>query len=438
MRKSLLVSFSLLVSIAVGIFLVGPKLIGMGVSALTIENMLATLPPQARSQVDLQTTSIESGWFNSIANVSLILTSPLAEPVNIGLQYRIDHGPIVNSSSGTSLALAAVRIIPDPPAPELQAELAALPFELPEFDIEMLVNFNRSMNLRLQMGPIDYQENADAFEFAGMRSDLSIAADQSGIFNMNIGALRATSNQTSFYISNIDIASSSDLLADPFAPSNALVQIGEMNSPSPFDFRFDDFRVESAIDTTLADPALLQMRQRMAIASLEGDVPVQSFDIEIELDRFDPQILDRYYELASGIQNQLSPANASAGNTVSAVGQELIVLLIQNPLDINVSIDASAYDGSHTASLQLQWDGLPGVTDVMVMDLNAALAATNLEIAIDLDTEAFVRSPMGSALDSYVQAELVRLENGRVLFDLTLINSTISLNGVETTLDDLL
>jgi len=72
------------------------------------------------------------------------------------------------------------------------------------------------------------------------------------------------------------------------------------------------------------------------------------------------------------------------------------------------------------------------------MDLNAALAATNLEIAIDLDTEAFVRSPMGSALDSYVQAELVRLENGRVLFDLTLINSTISLNGVETTLDDLL
>ena len=117
------------------------------------------------------------------------------------------------------------------------------------------------------------------------------------------------------------------------------------------------------------------------------------------------------------------------------LGQELYLLVLQNPLEFNNKIEANSYDGDHTAELRARWTGLSALNTAAELDINAAIAALNMTLEVSLDLESILRSPLAGVVDPYVQQGYLTIANGRVLIEASLQDSVLRVNGDELPLD---
>jgi uncharacterized protein YdgA (DUF945 family) len=148
--------------------------------------------------------------------------------------------------------------------------------------------------------------------------------------------------------------------------------------------------------------------------------------------------LQRFFALATDVQ---ASANANPGVLTSVMTEalgEAALLLLNNPLTLNLALRANAYEGDHVVDLALRWSGLPDLREIARLDLREALAALMITLDLSLDLEAAARSPLSPSIDSYVQQGYLQLDNGRIILQARLENLTIRLNDQTLTADELL
>ena len=117
---------------------------------------------------------------------------------------------------------------------------------------------------------------------------------------------------------------------------------------------------------------------------------------------------------------------------------ELALLLAQNSLVFNNLVAANLYEGDHEADIKVRWQGLPDLQTLEGIEIPQVLAALEVEINVSLDVEAVMRSPAAEMVDPYVQQGYFVIDNGRLLFNASLANNELTVNGEATPLDQFL
>jgi hypothetical protein len=231
------------------------------------------------------------------------------------------------------------------------------------------------------------------------------------------------------------LASSTALMNDILAESRATISIPSISSTLPLPFSVSDIGVGYGLQASTTEENFSEIYQTIRIASIESEIPVSSFSWLSEIKQVNNELLRDYYRLLSELQNEMNSDAEVVSADFTELGQELYLLVLQNPLELNNRIEANSYDGDHTADLRVLWVGLDTLNNAAELDINEAIAALNMTLEISLDLEAILRSPLAGVVDPYAQQGYLTVANGRVLVEASLQGGVLRVNGDELPLD---
>lgn len=414
-----------------------PKVVGLGVRDNTISSLLELIPPETRSQLNISESSFDSGWFTSSAIVDVRYAPFGSEALTLQLEFEISHGPILFTSDGIELGLAHAEIRPQFDNEELSQALLDMPFEIPTIRLDLLAGFDQSLQLGLDVSPVNYSDNQAEVIFEGMNGSFIANADQSAEFLLSMGKLQAQESTSSFgfTLGGLEFVSATDQVNDLLAPSNALLDIFLLSSDAPYPFVVNEIVADSRIGISATDPEMIDIFQRFDIASIESEFPLASMSWTSEINELHSDLIRSYYVLLADLQNQMSGNAGAASPQINQISQDLGLRFIQNSLVFNNLIEANAYDGDHSVDLRIDWDGLPQLDNLANLDFNEVAAALNIQLDVSMDHKALMRSPAAEFINPYIKQGYLILDNGRILIDATLSNSELVVNGEPIPLD---
>lgn len=414
------------------ILTISPKVIGVGIQSSAIDNILNLIPPEAEYEFEIQQQSLQSGWFESESSLELIYTPIGADTITLVFDLEIDHGPVLMTNKGPRLGLAYASITPHIRNEVFELAIADFPFELPPVSMDLMAGFDQSLLIGIEIAPVDYSGENGELNFGGVNGSFTSASDQSAEFIMTMDQLQAneSSARFSFDMSGLEISTQTERVSDILAPSNARFSIPSFESSSPFPISVEDFSSNTSLSKAENDD--LNFRQSINIEKIASDLPVNSFNWELEFQQLDPQVIALYYDLLAQLQLELANNSNTTTPAVNQIGRELAVLAAQNPLTIKNYLHTDAYGGEHRAQLEVNWQGLPDLDNIARMDINEAIAALAFDIDITLDLQAVMSSPAAQLLDSYVQQGFLQLDNGRILVKASLKEGVLIINGEES------
>jgi|GEM_PF-288025 hypothetical protein len=422
-----------------------PKVVGVVIQDAANTNLLELIPPEARNQLSITENRFDSGWFHSSALFDVDYSPSGAIPgrlsITVQIALTIQHGPILFTPQGLELGLVYAQIIPKLNGGELESALAQLPFTFSNIDLDLMVGFDQSVRLGLDIASINYSDNQGHLIFDGLSGSFVSHRDNSAEFMLSLGKLEAEEITSSigFSLSGLQLTSATSQLSDVLAPSNAVLTIPSISSGTPYPFRIDGILAESRLRGSTSGPAQTNIYQRVEISSIESEFPLSSVSWVSEINEIQNDLLQRYFELLSDMQAQIrSGSNAIVGNSqINQLGQNLILVLMQNRLVFNNRINVEAYDGGHSIDLSISWEGLPDLNNIARLNINDAINALTLRLDVSFDLAAVMRSPAAELVDPYVQQQYIKLDNGRVLLNGSVEDGKIVVNGDAIPLDQL-
>lgn len=432
----ILAAAAVLIALALALA-VAPKLIGLGIEQATIDSVLELLPPEADSQLEIRRNEFQEGWFSSAATIEFLYTPLGSDAVALSMELAIDHGPLLQTPDGLVFGLAYARIVPSVRNDLFDLTVAELGFLLPELHIDLLARFDQSLSLALHVDPIEYSGEDGTFTFAGLEAALEVNPDQSARFTMDVGeiAVLETAENSNVLIAGTQVTSTTARMNDILAASSAILTIPSISSTAPLPFAVTDIRLSWGLQASETRVGSSEVFQRLSVASIESEVPLNAINWDSEVKQVNDELLREYYRLLSEIQSEYNGATDVVSAELTALGQQLLLLTLQNPLEVNNLIELASYGGDHSADLRAQWSGLEELVSVEEMDISAAIAALDVSLVISLDLEAMLRSPFAGVVDPYVQQGYFTLDNGRVLVEASLQDSVLRVNGDELPLD---
>ncbi|MEX2470497.1 MAG: DUF945 family protein [Pseudohongiellaceae bacterium] len=417
--------------------LLAPGLIGRGVRDNTIERALTLFPAEARQQLSISERSYSGGWFAS-SGVLDVLYNPLGlnERIALTVRYTIDHGPVVRTDAGLRPGLAYARLTPEVDDVEFNSALAELPFPPPQIDLSLLAGFDRSLRLGLTVTPVDYAGADGEFLFGGIDAAMVAHGDQSADFSFTMGRLQArAAGGIGFSVDGIRLQSQSAQLDDLLAPASADVAITGIASDGPVPVRIDSITAASRLTPNPSGPDRLDIQQQFDVNGMESALPVAALSLTTAVNGLEGEIIRNYYTLLSEFQQQVSGGGTVSGLSLNDLGQDLALELVGNPLQLNNAATGTVYEGAHSVRLDIDWAGLPGLTSLRNLAIARIVAALGLELDVDLDLEAVLRSPLAAYVDPYVQQGVIVLDNNRIRLQARLRDSELLLNGEAIALD---
>lgn len=423
-------------TIALAAIVLTPKVIGLGIRDITINNLIALVPPEADSQLAIDESQFDSGWFRSTAVLNADYAPFGAESVNVQLDFSIQHGPLLFTPDGPRLGVAYAQITPkSPEGLPLFESSENLP--LPKTVVELYAGFDQSLRVSLAIDPISYSGSGSTLEFAGLNASLSAKADQSADVLLTMGELsvsEAITNQN-FTIDGMSLTSYSSQLNDVLAPTTASFSIPSMRSSAPFAFEINNLSANSELKAS-SNPEAIMMTQSIAATTIEGEIPLQSFEWSIEVDEIQRKLISDYYGLIASLQAQSAANPQAAAQNINLISQQLTQLFVNNPLSLSNRLVAQVYGGAHSAAFELNWAGLPQLINIARLDLNEGLAALNFALDVSLDRNAIMTSPIADQVDAYVQQGYIVLDNDKLTVTASLNNSQLLLNGEKIPLEN--
>lgn len=433
---------SLLALIAVA---VTPKVVGVGIRDGAITNLIELIPPATRHQISITQNQFDNGWFRSSALFDVVYSPAAATlgalPVRAQIELHIQHGPILFTSRGLKLGLAYAQIIPTLNSGDLESALAQLPFDFPDINLDLIAGFDQSVRLGLEVASINYSDNQGHLIFDGLSGSFVSHSDNSAEFMLSVGKLEAEENTSSigFSLSGLQLTSATSRLSDVLAPSSAALSIPNISSSTPYAFSIDGISAESRLRESTSGPAQTDIYQRFEISNIESEFPLSSVLWVSEINEIQNDLFRRYYDLVSNLQAQInSGANTSAASSqINQLGQDLMLVLMQNRLVFNNHIEAKAYDGEHSIDLTISWEGLPDLDNIARLNINDAINALAVSLDLSFDLAAVTRSPAAEMIDPYVQQQYITLDNGRILLNASIEAGEIVINGELIPLDQL-
>ncbi|MFT4817098.1 MAG: hypothetical protein ACI80L_001411 [Pseudohongiellaceae bacterium] len=436
--KSLAVKIPLAVAVLILLALtLMPKVIGAGIERATIDNLLALIPPEAESQFEIRRNEFSDGWFGSSTTIEFIYTPIGTDAIALTMDFDIDHGPLLQTEEGLSIGLAYAVIQPSIRNDLFDIAIAELSFPLPDIKLNLLARFDQSMRVDMNISALNFSDATGEFNFSGLDANVDVASDQSAYFSMQMGELSATENaaNSNVLISGMTLTSSTAQMNDILAESRATLAIPVVSSTLPLPFSMSDIGMDYGLQASSTEDNFSELYQRIRVASIESEIPVSSFSWLTEIKQVNNELIRDYSRLLSELQNEINAGAETVSADFTELGQELYLLVLQNPLEFNNKIEANSYDGDHTAELRARWTGLSALNTAAELDINAAIAALNMTLEVSLDLESILRSPLAGVVDPYVQQGYLTIANGRVLIEASLQDSVLRVNGDELPLD---
>lgn len=416
---------------------VAPKIIGQGIEQATIDSLLELLPPEADSQLEIRRNEFQDGWFASTATIEFIYIPLGSDAIALSMEFAIDHGPLLQTPDGLAFGLAYARIVPGVRNELFDLTVAELEFPLPELYIDLIARFDQSLSVALHVDAIEYSSADGSFSFAGLEAALEVSPDQSARFTMDLGEIAATqtAENSNVLIAATQLTSTTARMNDILAASSAILTIPSISSSAPLPFTVTDIRLGWGLQASETHVGSSEVYQRLSVASIDSEVPLNAINWDSEVKQLNDELLREYYRLLSEIQGEYDGTSDAVSAELTELGQQLLLLTLQNPLEVNNLIELSSYGGEHSADLRAQWSGLEELDSVEEMDISAAIAALDVSLVISLDLEAMLRSPFAGVVDPYVQQGYFALDNGWVLVEASLKDSVLRVNGDELPLD---
>ena len=436
--KSLAVKIPLAVAVLILLALtLMPKVIGAGIERATIDNLLALIPPEAESQFEIRRNEFSDGWFSSSTTIEFIYTSIGTDAIALTMDFDIDHGPLLQTEEGLRIGLAYAVIQPSIRNNLFDIAIAELSFPLPDIKLNLLARFDQSMRVDMNISALNFSDATGEFNFSGLDANVDVASDQSAYFSMQMGEFSATENaaNSNVLISGMTLTSSTAQMNDILAESRATLAIPVVSSTLPLPFSMSDIGMDYGLRASSTEDNFSELYQRIRVASIESEIPVSSFSWLTEIKQVNNELIRDYSRLLSELQNEINAGAETVSADFTELGQELYLLVLQNPLEFNNKIEANSYDGDHTAELRARWTGLSALNTAAELDINAAIAALNMTLEVSLDLESILRSPLAGVVDPYVQQGYLTIANGRVLIEASLQDSVLRVNGDELPLD---
>ena len=429
----------LVLSIAfVLIFVVTPKIIGLGIRDAATTSLINLVPPESRGQVSVTHTQFDIGWFHTAATVDIDLTSPgFSESLDIRLNIDIQHGPFLLTDEGPRIGLIYANIDPGFSSSELIQTLAEIPFELPSVEITLLAGLNQSLRVDLNIAPVNYNQNGTNLIFTGVDGNLTANTDNSASLNVSVGNIIAhdSNSQLSFNLAGIEIKSYTTQMNDLLAPSTIFLAIPTISSTGPFPFNLTNLSSNSRMQASTI-PQAIDIFQNIQVGNIESELPVQSLNWTTELNEVQNKLFKGYYEIIRTIQSQVSSNNLNAAMAeATALGGDMALLLVQNSLVLNNIVEANVYGGEHSVDLSIDWKGIPDRVDLNESQLEEIVVALAIQLKISLDQQAIMSSQFAELVGPYVKQGYLLVENGRILFSASLQNGKLTVNGEEAPLD---
>jgi len=434
----------LAIGIGLGVFLIlaiaaAPKLIGLSLRDNTVDTLFSLIPPESRQQVAITETSFEDGWYSSSAEFQLDFTPfALNETLSGSLAFEFSHGPVILTPEGMEFGLAYATITPRFASKEITKALTQVPFELPEVTFELFAGFDQSLLLELTIAPVIITEPEASVSFEGLTGTLLANPDMSAEIQMMMGGLRATESESGmgFELASMQLASSSEQINNLFAPSDLLLSIPSISSQSPLQFSVEGVEAQSRVRPGIDAQRQIDVYQRFNINNISSDIPIRSLSWTTEVNELQTALVSAYYDLIANFQQQMAAGSGAMPSEEDAL--ELALLLAQNGLVFNNQVAANIYDGDNQADIRIRWLGLPQLQSMEEIEISEVIAAMEVEVNVSLDLEAIMRSPAAEMVDPYVQQGYVSIDNGRLLLDVSLANSELTINGEVTPLDQFL
>ena len=415
-----------------------PKVIGAEIERAIIDNLLTLIPPKAESQFEIRHNEFSDGWFSSTTTIELIYKPIGTDAIALTMDFDIDHGPLLQTEDGLSIGLAYAVIQPSIRNDLFDIAIADLPFPLPDITLKLLARFDQSMRVNMNVSALNFSEAARELNFSGLDANVDVASDQSVNFSIQMGELSATENAGNFnvLISGMTLTSSTTQMNDILAESRATLAIPVVSSTLPLPFSVSDIGIDYGLQASNTEDNSSEIYQTVSVASIESEIPVSSFSWLTEVKQVNNELLRDYSMLLSELQNEINAGAETLSADFTELGQELYLLVLQNPLEFNNRIEANSYDGDHTVDLRVLWAGISALNTSTELDINEAIAALNMGLDISLDLESILRSPLAGVVKPYVQQGYLTIANGRILVEASLQDSVLRVNGDKLLLEE--
>ena len=437
--KSIAVKVALVVAMLILLALtLMPKVIGAEIERAIIDNLLTLIPPKAESQFEIRRNEFSDGWFSSTTTIEFIYTPIGIDAIALTMDFDIDHGPLLQTEDGLSIGLAYAVIQPSIRNDLFDIAIADLPFPLPDITLKLLARFDQSMRVNMNVSALNFSEAARELNFSGLDANVDVASDQSVNFSIQMGELSATENAGNFnvLISGMALTSSTTQINDILAESRATLAIPVVSSTLPLPFSVSDIGIDYGLQASNTEDNFSEIYQAVSVASIESEIPVSSFSWLTEVKQVNNELLRDYSMLLSELQNEINAGAETLSADFTELGQELYLLVLQNPLEFNNRIEANSYDGDHTVDLRVLWAGISALNTSTELDINEAIAALNMGLDISLDLESILRSPLAGVVKPYVQQGYLTIANGRILVEASLQDSVLRVNGDKLLLEE--
>ena len=437
--KSIAVKVALVVAMLILLALtLMPKVIGAEIERAIIDNLLTLIPPKAESQFEIRRNEFSDGWFSSTTTIEFIYTPIGTDAIALTMDFDIDHGPLLQTEDGLSIGLAYAVIQPSIRNDLFDIAIADLPFPLPDITLKLLARFDQSMRVNMNVSALNFSEAARELNFSGLDANVDVASDQSVNFSIQMGELSATENAGNFnvLISGMTLTSSTTQINDILAESRATLAIPVVSSTLPLPFSVSDIGIDYGLQASNTEDNSSEIYQTVSVASIESEIPVSSFSWLTEVKQVNNELLRDYSMLLSELQNEINAGAETLSADFTELGQELYLLVLQNPLEFNNRIEANSYDGDHTVDLRVLWAGISALNTSTELDINEAIAALNMGLDISLDLESILRSPLAGVVKPYVQQGYLTIANGRILVEASLQDSVLRVNGDKLLLEE--
>jgi hypothetical protein len=410
-----------------------PKVIGANIERAAIDNMLALIPSEAESQFEIRRNEFNDGWFSSSTTIKFIYTPTGTDAIALTMDLDIDHGPFLQTDDGLSIGLAYAVIRPSIRNDLFDIIITEPSFPLPDITLNLLARFDQSIWVNMNVSALNFSDAAGEFNFSGLDANVDVASDQSAYFSIRMGELSAAENtaNSNVLISGMTVTSSMAQMNDILAESRVTLTIPAVSSTLPLPFSVLDIGIDYGLQASSTKDNFSELYQTIHVGSIESEIPVSSFSWLTEVKQVNNDLLHDYYRLLSKLQNEINAGAETVSAGFTELGQELYLLVIQNPLELNNQIEANSYDGFHSAELRALWTGLSALNTAEELDINTAIAALNITLDISLDLESILRSPLAGIIEPYAQQGYLTITNGRILVEVNLQDSVLRVNGDE-------
>jgi len=411
-------------------FILAPWWVGGEVRTAVLDNMLYLLPADLRRQVEVTELDYERGWFSSQARYQVAVTaSGDADISPLLVELDINHGPWLRGPGGSFPGLATIRVQPRLQDTDINDALQQLSISLPELTVDLRVGIDQRIDLSLAMAPLQISEQSGQLSFAGLEGYVIANADLSAQGFISVGEITAAEAGTSFVMEGIEIESGTEQISDLLAPSFAMLAIPAIRSNQGDGFAATDIQASARLSATPGANELLDISQQVTIKELQSSLPPQSLNWELDIRELPVSLLRSYSRLATALQEQLNSNGGTFDTQVNTLAQQLGLELLRSPMLVDMSSEVRAYNGKHRLNLILEYDGMSNLGDLVSISWQTLIAALTINIDMDLDLEAVLRSPAAGMIDTYVQQGFIVVDSGRVRLQGSLADSQLQLNS---------